>query len=233
MVAILQTLPMCFIERKYSVKSLLKFVLKNPFNKSELVWAISWPQPGNKPLSKPIKNNFIDTHTHHWASMSEGIIYRVLLVRTTLRCLLWHINNANVKGIASATLDVPGLGSTPELELELGSTPTPTPELELELELKPPEFGVGVDIQETCRSWSWSWNSRSWSWSWYSRDLPELELELKLPELELELELKLSGVGVGIGVEILSSFFLYIHVHIFKYYLKHITLKLCPSYYAY
>ena len=90
---------------------------------------------------------------------------------------------------------------------------------------------VGVDIQETCRSWSWSWNSRSWSlsWSWYSRDLPELELELelKLPELELELELKLSGVGIR--VEILSSLYIYR----FKYYLKHITLKLCPSYYAY
>ena len=56
-------------------------------------------------------------------------------------------------------------------------------------------------------------------------------MELKLPELECELELKLSGVGVGIGVEILSSFFLY--MHIYKDYLKHITLELCPSYYAY
>ena len=81
--------------------------------------------------------------------------------------------------------------------------------------------GVGVDIQETCRSWSWSWNLRSWSWSWswYSRDLPELELELKLLELELELELKFCQV------------FLYIYSSII--WLKHITLKLCPSYYAY
>ena len=97
---------MCFIKRKYSFKFLLKFVLKNPINKSELVQAIPWHRPGTKPLSKPIKNNLIDTHMHHWDSVSEGIIYRVLLVRTTLRCLLWHINNANVKGIAGATLDV-------------------------------------------------------------------------------------------------------------------------------
>ena len=92
-----------------------------------------------------------------------------------------------------------------------------------------------VQLQLRSWSWNWSWNLRSWSWSWswYSRDLPELELELELPELELELELKLSGVGVGIGVEILSIFFIYTCAYIFRYYLKHITLKLCPSYYAY
>ena len=89
--------------------------------------------------------------------------------------------------------------------------------------------GVGVDIQETCRSWSWSWNSWSWSWSWKFKRLAGVGVGVETP-----------GVGVGIGVETLGSwnwswnfvkYFLYIHI--FKHYLKHITLKLCPSYYAY
>ena len=62
-----------FLNKKFciSIRFSLKFVPKGPIdNKSALVQVMAWHRTGDKPLSEPMRTQFIDVYMRHQREMS-------------------------------------------------------------------------------------------------------------------------------------------------------------------